>query len=78
MFRRELPIEVGEIVTRERFVFADLLFPRSGKSSQSGQAPRASLEWRHGECRRKACPISQRPAHYRCSSWADRTDAHRN
>ena len=30
MFRRELPIKVGEIVTRERFVFADLLFPRSG------------------------------------------------
>jgi uncharacterized protein (TIGR00290 family) len=30
MFRRDLPIEVGEIVTRDRFVFADLLFPRSG------------------------------------------------
>ena len=28
MFRRELPIEVGEIVTRERFVFADLFFTR--------------------------------------------------
>jgi uncharacterized protein (TIGR00290 family) len=29
MFRRDLAIEVGEIVTRDRFVFADLLFPRS-------------------------------------------------
>jgi uncharacterized protein (TIGR00290 family) len=27
MFRRELPIKVGEIVTRDRFVFADLFFP---------------------------------------------------
>jgi uncharacterized protein (TIGR00290 family) len=29
MFRHDLPIEVGEIVTRDRFVFADLFFPRS-------------------------------------------------
>ncbi len=29
MFRRDLPIEVGEIVTRDRFVFADLFFARS-------------------------------------------------
>ena len=28
MFRRELSIDVGEIVTRERFVFADLFSPR--------------------------------------------------
>jgi uncharacterized protein (TIGR00290 family) len=28
MFRRDLPIEVGEIVTRDRFVFADLFFTR--------------------------------------------------
>lgn len=27
IFRRALPIELGEIVTRDRFVFADLYFP---------------------------------------------------
>ena len=30
MFRRELPIQVGEVVARDRFVFADLLFRHGG------------------------------------------------
>lgn len=34
MFRREIPIEAGEIVTRDRFVFADFLPARAANSLQ--------------------------------------------
>ena len=30
MFRYDVPVEVGEIVTREAFVFADLMLARRG------------------------------------------------
>jgi diphthamide synthase (EF-2-diphthine--ammonia ligase) len=33
MFAAPLPLETGEIVTRERFVFADFLIPAAGAAA---------------------------------------------